>query len=328
MMPRFSRSDHFLLLGCTGLFGKEILNRFFQAFIAGDQLPKITLVTRSIDRTLSRYPELKSIASLVEIDFSTSSSLSIDTAPTHILHMANTSAYDTFHGANQFSKYLLLLNSSLAIKSLLDQFRTVRRVLFTSSGVAYGPGSDYMETSLPKVNPSDVSMSLAFGKLTSEFVLSSAITRSSASLCIARCFSFISPWLPTDLHYALGSFVSKAVVNEEIVITSDGSDLRSYQHISDTVDWLLQLLTLPNVPHLINVGSDRSISILELAKLVVKILDSGSKISVLNISNPTDNFRRNCYIPSLSTANSLGLTNSIELEQGILELAQHLRASL
>lgn len=210
----------------------------------------------------------------------------------------------------------------------MEEYSSIKRVLFTSSGVAYGSASDYEESTLPTIDPFDLSMSLAFGKLTSEYILSASAAQGTSKLCIARCFSFVSPSLPVDIHYAIGNFARKAITNEDIIISSDGSDLRSYQHVSDTVDWLTELMIRPNVPRLINIGSDRSISILQLARLVVDVLHSKSNIVVLNQSTAADNFRRRSYVPSLVQASALGLTNKISLEQAVLELGNHLRTSL
>jgi hypothetical protein len=43
------------------------------------------------------------------------------------------------------------------------------------------------------------------------------------SFNIARCFSFIGPYMPTDIHYAVGNFVESVCKGLPIVLKSDGS---------------------------------------------------------------------------------------------------------
>ena len=44
-----------------------------------------------------------------------------------------------------------------------------------------------------------------------------------------------------DIHYAVGNFIENAIKNEDIVIKSDGNDVRSYQYLEDTCIWLENL---------------------------------------------------------------------------------------
>ena len=100
---------------------------------------------------------------------------------------------------------------------------------------------------------------------------------------IARCFSFVGPGLPTDLHYAIGNFVSSAVNGEDIIIKGDGSNIRSYMYLGDMVSWLMRILFMGKQGEDYNVGSDEKISVLELAKIVKNTLKTTSKIVVLGI---------------------------------------------
>ena len=63
------------------------------------------------------------------------------------------------------------------------------------------------------------------------------------------------------IHYAIGNFVRDATFDKEIIINSDGKDLRSFQDLSDTVEWLTFIL-IKLLHKIINVGSNKPISIL------------------------------------------------------------------
>jgi len=322
LVNNFSPRDHILLLGCTGLFGKHLLPRLCSFLTKTNLVPEVSLVTRNIKHTLASYPFLESV-NLLEADFLRTTSLELSRPPTHILHMANTAASDTFNGVTQYSKYKLLSNSVEAIRSVARPGIT-RKILFTSSGVAYGCSKEYLESDSSLINVYDPSFSLGFAKLNAEFMLASLCEEINANLVVARCFSFVSPFLPTDLHYAIGNFVHCAVNKRNIIIKGDGLELRSYQHIDDTIDWLLFLFQTKVAMSVVNIGSDSPISIKDLAFLVRKLVCPDILITVLgNPANP-HNFRRNNYVPSLLNATRLGLRNRRNLHSSILELASYM----
>ena len=323
LSPKLSRDDHLLLLGCTGLFGKHLLPRLQTLLDRDVDHPIITLVTRSREDTLVKYPYLTSI-NIVETNFLESSILNLPQPPSHVLHMANMSASDTFNGSSQYSKYRLLVNSVEALKSVVKSGIT-KKIIFTSSGVAYGSSDSYCEADASTINIFDPSYSLGFAKLNAEYMLSMLSLDVGASLSVCRCFSFVSPFLPCDLHYALGNFVNCAVKGQDIVIRGDGLDCRSYQHVDDAVDWLLHLLCLDSAVPLINIGSDYSVSIKDLAFLIRDLVCPNISVHILNQPADPHNFRRRRYIPSLMKATSLGLVNRRSLDSSILELAHSIR---
>ena len=164
----------------------------------------------------------------------------------------------------------------------------------------------------------DSKNSLAVGKLYSEFLLNSVCDANNTEFKIARCFSFISEYLPCDIHYAVGNFVSDAVNEKDIVIKSDGKDIRSYQDIADAVEWISFLLNKDFPYKIINVGSDIGITIYDLAVKVKNLLNTKSKIIVQNNNLSNDNNKRTNYVPSLKLAYKIGLRQRLKLEDSII----------
>ena len=67
-----------------------------------------------------------------------------------------------------------------------------------------------------------------------EFLAREYARKNLVDLSVARCFSFVGPGLPANLHYAIGNFVKCAIDGEEID-TGDGAPVRSYMHLGDMV---------------------------------------------------------------------------------------------
>ena len=143
---------------------------------------------------------------------------------------------------------------------------------------------------------------------------------------IARCFSFIGPGLPTDLHYAVGNFVAQAVNGEDIVIRGSGRPIRSFMHLGDMVFWLMTILFRGRNGEDYNVGSKDAISILELAREIVDVLETKSEIVVLNESDKTSGNPPNYfYVPdTLKAERELSLFCRGELRPSIKEYADYL----
>ena len=78
------------------------------------------------------------------------------------------------------------------------------------------------------------------------------------------------------------SFVDQALTGKPITVFGDGSQTRSFAYVGDVVQALLALLKEPSaVGQVFNVGNDREISILDLAKTVKRLTASDSDIRTI-----------------------------------------------
>jgi UDP-glucose 4-epimerase len=75
-------------------------------------------------------------------------------------------------------------------------------------------------------------------------------------------------------------FVSAAIENKPLKIFGDGSQTRVFCHISDSVKAILALSTNDTtIGEVFNIGGKGEISILELARLIIKQTNSKSEIT-------------------------------------------------
>lgn len=132
----------------------------------------------------------------------------------------------------------------------------------------------------------------------------------------ARCFAFVGPWLPLDANYAAGNFLRDALRGGPIVISGDGTPLRSYLYPTDLVVWLLTILLRgqPGIPY--NVGAQRAVSITELAQLTAKAV--GLPETALCIrGTPVPGAKPAAYLPDTGRAKALGLAVTTDLEEAL-----------
>jgi UDP-glucuronate decarboxylase len=134
---------------------------------------------------------------------------------------------------------------------------------------------------------------------------------------VARCFAFVDPDLPLDVHFAIGNFIRDALTADAITVSGDGTALRTYLDQSDLAHWLLTLLEHGRPYQVYNVGSNEVISIAALAHLVRDILAPEKPVHILGQPNP--GAARNRYVPDICKAHQqLGLTVTVSLAEAIL----------
>jgi UDP-glucose 4-epimerase len=105
---------------------------------------------------------------------------------------------------------------------------------------------------------------------------------------IARLFNTVGPRQVGKYGMVLPRFIESALKNEPLVVYGDGTQTRTFCSVSEVVN-ALSLLSEQDqtIGEVYNVGSANEISILELAKKVISITNSNSKIVHKSFS---DNF--------------------------------------
>ncbi len=95
---------------------------------------------------------------------------------------------------------------------------------------------------------------------------------------IARIFNSYGPSMRTGDGRAIPAFITQALAGRPLTVFGDGSQTRSFQYISDLVDGLWRLMRAAvNEP--LNLGNPQEMTLLELAKRIVRLADSRSDIA-------------------------------------------------
>ncbi len=199
-----------------------------------------------------------------------------------------------------------------------------RRFLLTSSGAVYGtqpPEVSHVAEDYPGApDPCAPGAAYGEGKRAAELLAALAVREHGLEAVIARCFAFSGPYLPLDSHYAIGNFVRDALAGGPVRVAGDGTPYRSYLHGSDLAAWLWTLLASGASAHPYNVGSERAVSIGELAGIVARELGVAAGVEIACAPVPGRVAAR--YVPSTRRArDELGLRETVTLEQSIRRMA-------
>ena len=316
------RGKSLFITGGTGFFGRWLLESFAHANRELDLNLKVVVLTRDIDEFCRKAPHLALDPAIRFHEGDVTTFAFPSGTFTHIIHAAATSADETFKGEDPLRKFDTLVRGTRRTLEFAADCET-QRFLFASSGVAYGvapPGMASIPESFSGAPDTlDVDSALGHGKRSAEFLCAYFAAKHGWDLSVARCFSFVGPFLPLDIHYAIGNFIKQANENQEIIVKGDGTPLRSYLYMADLIAWLLTLLLKAPPGQIFNVGSDQAISIRDLAHLVRDVLCPGKPVRILGEqAYSVGNAVRSHYVPDISKArNALGLDVWTPLEEAI-----------
>ncbi|MEO9530978.1 MAG: NAD-dependent epimerase/dehydratase family protein [Crocinitomicaceae bacterium] len=177
------------------------------------------------------------------------------------------------------------------IKNILRLSRNtnVKRVFFSSSSEVYGE-----PVSIPQneeTTPLNSRVPYAVVKNVGEAFCKSYFQEHGLKYTIFRFFNTFGPQQTTD--FVMSKFISQAIKNEDITIFGDGLQSRTFCYIDDNIEATIK--TLENdlfINDVVNLGGDKIITVLELARLIIKQTGSQSKIKFLPPLSDGDMTRR------------------------------------
>lgn len=129
------------------------------------------------------------------------------------------------------------------------------------------------------VNPIGIRSCYDEGKRCAETLMMDYHRQNNVDIRIARIFNTYGPRMAINDGRVVSNFIVQALKNEPITIYGDGSQTRSFCYVSDLVDALVRLMNNDkNFIGPVNLGNPCEFTILEFAKLIVKLTNSNSEI--------------------------------------------------
>jgi UDP-glucuronate decarboxylase len=200
-----------------------------------------------------------------------------------------------------------LTANSQGTQNTLELARKCNAVLvYASTSEVYGDAEEIptRESYWGKVNPIGPRSCYDEGKRYAEALCTAYVKSYGLDVRIIRIFNTFGPRIRADGIYAraVPRFMTQALSGKSITVHGDGDQTRSFCYITDTVGGILRAATRKGMKgEVINIGSPREITILELAKKIKTIAGSRSKITF--IPRPADDPQRRC--PDISKAREL-----------------------
>ena len=160
-----------------------------------------------------------------------------------------------------------------------------KRLFIASTSEVYGKSENERFTETDDLligSPYHSRWSYACSKLLDEFYLMAYHQAAGLRGTVVRFFNTVGPRQTGKYGMVVPRFVASALKNEPLKIYGDGGQSRCFCHVADVVRALLLLLDDDrSIGEIFNIGSDRLITIRELAELVVARLESKSTLEYI-----------------------------------------------
>ena len=122
-------------------------------------------------------------------------------------------------------------------------------------------------------------------KAIDEFLALACVRECQMNIVIGRFFNVSGPRQSGAYGMVLPRFVEAAMAGKPLVVHDDGLQQRCFAHVSDVVGAVIALMeTESSYGHIYNIGADQPISILEMAKRVVAIVNPAATIQFQSYS--------------------------------------------
>ena len=141
---------------------------------------------------------------------------------------------------------------------------------------------------------------------------------------IVRIFNTYGERMRPEDGRVIPNFISQAISGRPLTVYGDGSQTRSYCYVRDLVLGIERMMfSRLNQP--VNLGNPKELSVLLLAKRIIKLTGSKSKIVIRPL--PEDDPKRRC--PDITLAKTkLHWSPEVSLDEGLLKTIQYFRKNL
>ncbi len=172
---------------------------------------------------------------------------------------------------------VMVLRDIDGIRNVLDLCKNtgVKRVFFSSSSEVYGEPVEIPQNE--KTTPLNSKLPYAIVKNIGEAFLRSYQKEYGLDYTVFRFFNTYGPKQSKD--FVVSKFIRAALKNEDITVYGDGLQTRTFCYIDDNIDACLSAFRTGQVINdVVNIGNDQETTILELAKTIIDVTGSKSKV--------------------------------------------------
>lgn len=167
--------------------------------------------------------------------------------------------------------------------------RTKSKILQASTSEVYGDPDIHPqpESYWGNVNPIGIRSCYDEGKRCAESLFVNYHQQNKVRIKIVRIFNTYGPKMEPDDGRVVSNFIVQALQNKDITIFGDGTQTRSFQYVSDLVEGMARMMaTEDSVTGPINIGNPGEFTMLELAREILDI--TGSKSKIVHLPLPED----------------------------------------
>ncbi len=226
----------------------------------------------------------------------------------------------------QYNPIKTVKTSVMGAINMLGLAKRIRaKILQASTSEVYGDPQIHPqpESYWGYVNPIGIRACYDEGKRAAETLFINYHLQNNVRIKIVRIFNTYGPRMHPNDGRVVSNFIVQALQGRDITIYGNGSQTRSFCYVDDMIDGMIRMMnTGEDFTGPVNIGNPNEFSIRELARKVIKLTDSKSKIITAPLP-PDDPTQRQ---PNIELAGKeLHWEPKIQLEDGLKKTIEFFR---
>lgn len=225
----------------------------------------------------------------------------------------------------QYNAIKTIKTSILGTMNMLGLAKRVKaKILQASTSEVYGDPTVHPqpEDYRGNVNPIGPRACYDEGKRVAETLCFDYYRQHGVEIRVVRIFNTYGPNMQMDDGRVVSNFIVQALKNQDITVYGDGTQTRSFCYVSDLVKGMIDFMNQNEFVGPLNLGNDEEFKIIDLAKKVIELTNSSSKV-VFKPLPEDDPLQRK---PDLTLARKIiNYEPKIKLTEGLIKTIEYFR---
>lgn len=314
-MKRYFQKGRILVTGGAGFLGSHLCEKLIERGNVVICLDNFFSGSRSNVAHLTSHPDFEvirhDVVDPIRLEVDQIFNLACPASPVHYQHNPIKTLQTNVWGAHNMLELAL---------------QTGARILQASTSEIYGDPAVHPqpESYWGHVNPIGVRSCYDEGKRCAETLFFDYHRSKGADIRVVRIFNTYGPRMHPNDGRVVSNFIVQALRGHDLTVFGDGTQTRSFCYVEDLIEAMIAVMDFDcqGAPEPFNIGNPQEHTMLDLAKLVIKLTGSSSQI-VFRPLPPDDPRQRQPDISSVGT--KIGWKPVIDVESGLRRSIEYFR---
>lgn len=199
------------------------------------------------------------------------------------------------------------------------------KILQASTSEVYGDPIVHpqKETYFGNVNPNGIRSCYDEGKRCAESLFFDFNRTFGTKIKVIRIFNTYGERMACDDGRVVSNFINQALHDKDITIYGEGSQTRSFQYVSDLINGMIKMMNSEDdFIGPVNIGNPEEYTMLELAKKIIRLTKSKSKLCFVPLPKDDPKKRR----PDISLAKEkLDWKPVVSVDEGLMKTINYFK---
>lgn len=225
----------------------------------------------------------------------------------------------------QYNPVKTIKTNIMGTLNMLGLAKRVRaRILQASTSEVYGDPLQHPQTEeyWGNVNPVGIRSCYDEGKRAAETLMMDYHRQNKVDVRVIRIFNTYGPFMHENDGRVVSNFIVQALRGQDITVYGDGSQTRSFCYVDDLVTGMIKMMSQNDFIGPVNLGNPEEYTVIELAKKIIKMTGSSSKIVFKPLPENDPTRRR----PDISLAKEkLNWQPTVLVDEGLKKTIEYFR---